>query len=346
MLGGLGLVLGGAMLNGIFNGIESSISNAGNYAFQASEAKKNRDFQSKMQDNVFNFQRDMWERTNEYNSAKQQANRFREAGFNPYLMMSQGSSPGVAVAQSGSGASGGSSPSGGFPVDGLGRSKLNLDVMRSLFEKDVADSTVRKNNAEARNQEADAYIREVQGLHEETRLRLLLEGLGRDNDLKRIEQEYKPQLMDASVRNANRQFDIMVEDERAKNIANTIASKELQNYDAVFKLRVAQLVADIRDKRASEGLKLEQAEKVYFEGLHEIEKTTGTKLSNKKARAIFGFEVKEASNRAYWSEFPSNMYQLGSGAYRGMFNFENLRYDDNKSKKFSEKNWRLQLRRK
>lgn len=51
-----------------------------NNDFNAREAQKARDFQL-----------DMWNRTNEYNSASAQRSRLEEAGLNPYLMMGGGS---------------------------------------------------------------------------------------------------------------------------------------------------------------------------------------------------------------------------------------------------------------
>lgn len=68
-----------------------------NNEFNAAEAEKSRQFQL-----------DMWNRTNEYNSASSQRQRLEEAGLNPYLMMNGGS---AGAAQS----SGSSSPAAAAP---------------------------------------------------------------------------------------------------------------------------------------------------------------------------------------------------------------------------------------
>jgi hypothetical protein len=57
-----------------------------NNEFNAAEAEKARQFQL-----------DMWNRTNDYNSASSQRERLAEAGLNPYLMMNGGS---AGIAQS------------------------------------------------------------------------------------------------------------------------------------------------------------------------------------------------------------------------------------------------------
>ena len=56
------------------------------------------------------YQTEMWNKTNEYNSASAQRQRLEDAGLNPYLMMSGGSA-GSAVAMNGSSAS---APSSGL----------------------------------------------------------------------------------------------------------------------------------------------------------------------------------------------------------------------------------------
>lgn len=68
-----------------------------NNEFNAAEAEKSRQFLS-----------DMWNKTNEYNSASAQRSRLEEAGLNPYLMMNGGS---AGVAQS----SGSSTPASASP---------------------------------------------------------------------------------------------------------------------------------------------------------------------------------------------------------------------------------------
>lgn len=57
------------------------------------------------------FQTDMWNKNNEYNSASSQRERLEAAGLNPYMMMNGGSA-GTAQAMSGSA---GAAPSGGAP---------------------------------------------------------------------------------------------------------------------------------------------------------------------------------------------------------------------------------------
>lgn len=90
--------IGSKMIDGLFgsdpNKQNKEIMQMQNQ-FNAQEAQKNRDFQLQM----FN-------RTNDYNSPKQQMQRFMEAGLNPDLMYGNGSSSIAAQSPSGSQASG------------------------------------------------------------------------------------------------------------------------------------------------------------------------------------------------------------------------------------------------
>ena len=71
--------IGGAVSTNKTNKANMAINQMNN-EFNASEAEKARQFQL-----------DMWNKTNEYNSASAQRSRLEEAGLNPYLMMNGGS---------------------------------------------------------------------------------------------------------------------------------------------------------------------------------------------------------------------------------------------------------------
>lgn len=64
----------------------------------------NNEFNERMLNKQLAFQEDMWNKTNEYNTASAQRRRLEEAGLNPYLMMSGGNA-GTATSQSGGSAS-------------------------------------------------------------------------------------------------------------------------------------------------------------------------------------------------------------------------------------------------
>lgn len=78
VVGPIASAIGGAVSTNKTNKNNMAINQMNN-EFNASEAQKVRDFQL-----------DMWNRENEYNTASSQRQRLSEAGLNPYLMMSGG----------------------------------------------------------------------------------------------------------------------------------------------------------------------------------------------------------------------------------------------------------------
>lgn len=78
IVGPIASTIGGVMSTNKTNKNNMSINQMNN-EFNAAEAQKARDFQL-----------DMWNRENEYNTASAQRQRLEEAGLNPYLMMSGG----------------------------------------------------------------------------------------------------------------------------------------------------------------------------------------------------------------------------------------------------------------
>lgn len=115
------------------------------------------------------FQTDMWNKTNEYNSAAAQRKRLEEAGLNPYLMMSGGSA-GSAIAMNGSSASASSAGSAGLP------SPSQVSAQASQYDFSGVGSSL------------------LAGLDMYNKLKLGAEqadNLGMDKSLKQVELQYK-----------------------------------------------------------------------------------------------------------------------------------------------------------
>ena len=110
--------------------------------FNAQEAQKNRDFQV-----------DMFNRTNEYNSPKAQMQRFMEAGLNPDLMYGNGASSIAAQSPSGSQASG-TSPIAAVDMQQRAANVALTQAQTRLLEHqaDNLDSGTNLNNANTQTQ--------------------------------------------------------------------------------------------------------------------------------------------------------------------------------------------------
>ena len=99
MIGSL-ISAGSSLVGGIINGIGQKKTNEMNMKIN----QMNNEFNERMLDKQLAYQEQMWNKTNEYNSASNQRARLEEAGLNPYMMMSGGNA-GTATSQSGGSAS-------------------------------------------------------------------------------------------------------------------------------------------------------------------------------------------------------------------------------------------------
>ena len=235
------------------------------------------------------FQTDMWNKNNEYNSASAQRERLEAAGLNPYMMMNGGSA-GTAQTMSGSA---GAAPSGGAPsaqgvtpptatpysadysgiTAGLGRA---IDVLSSMPDRKVKEAQADNLRIEGKYiaGKAIAQILQMRTEAKTKKARLALDRLiaDFDNNLK---------VSNMAVNEQN-----IAESKARTQLAiteNLFRRKELDFLPQAQKLQLAQGAADIALKYSQKQLTDEQAK-------HEVKK-----LAETMART-------ELINQQYWTE--------------------------------------------
>lgn len=240
-------------------------------------------------ENQQQFQTDMWNKSNEYNSASAQRERLEAAGLNPYLMMNGGSA-GTAQTMSGSA---GAAPSGAAPsaqgvtpptatpysadysgiTAGLGRA---IDVLSSMPDRKVKEAQADNLRIEGKYiaGKAMAQILQMKTEAKTKEARLALDKLiaDFDNNLK---------VSNMAVNEQN-----IAESKARTQLAiteNLFRQKELDFLPQAQKLQLAQGAADIALKYSQKKLTDEQAK-------HEVQK-----LSETIART-------QLTNQQYWTE--------------------------------------------
>mgnify|MGYP003191893482 FL=1 len=235
------------------------------------------------------FQTDMWNKNNEYNSASAQRERLEAAGLNPYMMMNGGS---AGTAQTMSGSSG-AAPSGGAPsvqgvtpptatpysadysgiTAGLGRA---IDVLSSMPDRKVKEAQADNLRIEGKYiaGKAIAQILQMRTEAKTKEARLALDRLiaDFDNNLK---------VSNMAVNEQN-----IAESKARTQLAiteNLFRQKELDFLPQAQKLQLAQGAADIALRYSQKKLTDEQAK-------HEVQK-----LSETIART-------DLTNQQYWTE--------------------------------------------
>lgn len=221
------------------------------------------------------FQTDMWNKNNEYNSASAQRERLEAAGLNPYMMMNGGSA-GTAQTMSGSA---GAAPSGGAPsaqgvtpptatpysadysgiTAGLGRA---IDVLSSMPDRKVKEAQADNLRIEGKYiaGKAMAQILQMKTEAKTKEARLALDKLiaDFDNNLK---------VSNMAVNEQN-----IAESKARTQLAiteNLFRQKQLDFLPQQQKIELAQAAADIAFKRSAGYLNNVKAQ-------HEIKKIAET----------------------------------------------------------------------
>lgn len=279
---------------GLLGSIAGGLLGIGSSAVQNSQNRQNvretnaMNYKINQMNNAFNermamqqrdFQENMWNKENAYNTASAQRQRLEEAGLNPYLMMNGGSS---GIAQSaGTGASASSSGSAvmqPFQADysGIGTSIGNI------FQYELMQSE--KSQLQGARQLADAKSMEVLSnidwgkLTDETRSYLKSTGLARAQlGYAKEQQEVDNMAMTGLVLRAQRSG--MLLDNESKGILNKYLDQQQQ-------LDLNVKAADYYQRMAAGYLSYSEAKKAIAEEALAAARTRGQNISNKVASSI------------------------------------------------------------
>ena len=203
------------------------------------------------------FQKDMWNKTNEYNSPAAQRSRLEAAGLNPYMMLNGGSA-GSAQTMSGSA---GAAPSGGAPsaqgvtpptatpysadysgiTAGLGRA---IDVLSSLPDRKVKEAQADNLRIEGKfiAGKAMAQILQMKTEAKTKEARLAMDKLV--NDVRKDLMSSQIAVNDQNIAESKARTEIAVTE-------ILFRQKQLDFLPQQQKMELAQAAADIAFKRSS-----------------------------------------------------------------------------------------------
>lgn len=239
----------------------------------------NNQFNERMAIQQRNWQENMWNKENSYNTASAQRQRLEEAGLNPYLMMNGGS---AGVAQSaGTGASASSSGNAvmqPFQADysGVGSSIGNI-VQYELMQSEKSQLQGARQLADAKAMETLSNI-DWGKLTDETRNYLKSTGLARAQlGYAKEQQEADNMAMTGLIMRAQRSG--MLLDNEAKGIMNKYLDQQQQ-------LDLNVKAADYYQRMSSGYLSYAAAKKAIAEEALAAARARGQNISNKVASRI------------------------------------------------------------
>lgn len=262
-------------------------------------------------ENQQQFQTDMWNKSNEYNSASAQRERLEAAGLNPYLMMNGGSA-GTAQTMSGSA---GAAPSGAAPsaqgvtsptatpysadysgiTAGLGRA---IDVLSSMPDRKVKEAQADNLRIEGKYiaGKAMAQILQMKTEAKTKEARLALDRLiaDFDNNLKASNMAVN----DQNIAESKARTQLAVTE-------NLMRQKQLEWLPMQQKIELAQAAADIALKRSTGNLNNVKAQ-------HEVKKIAETVARTNNMTQQFDFDRKTFDMRV--SSIEASMWRAINNA--------------------------------
>ena len=281
-------------------------------AWNANEAQKNRDFQV-----------DMFNKTNDWNSAYAQRKRLEAAGLNPYLML-DGGNAGTASSASGDSASYSSMPN--FAPPDL---SIVSNGLSSAADK-ITDFATRR--AEIRSQNAKATIDEIDGL---TRGLKNLSEIGVNNSVRdknilerqmtEFMLDFNREIRQTRIDSEREQLKILQSEAAHEAVTLAMAEIDLVNYPEQKRLELENFSATIYSAYASGYLSYKQAEAAVAQKLYLDAQAEGQRITNNVARntadSLIGFMVAQnRSNQGYYMSDPNggetNMYPDWNGNWK------------------------------
>lgn len=267
IVGPIASAVGGAVSTNKTNKNNMAINQMNN-DFNAAEAQKARDFQL-----------DMWNRENEYNTASAQRQRLSEAGLNPYLMMSGGNAGTASSA-------GSSSPATAAPPLSMQRqdfSGLTNSLSTALqIANQTKETNARVQNLQGQKSLFDAQANQTLSNIDWFKLGPTYKKWSRETGLMRVGLQFQTDRQ--QLRNMQWSNNL-VKAQRVGQLLDNHSKTVLNKYlDEGQRLQLNLLAASYYDQMASGHLKYQQAVTELSKRLMYDAQASGYRISNKIAR--------------------------------------------------------------
>lgn len=286
----------GDIASSVGNIISTNKANNANMAIN----RMNNEFNAAEAEKARQFQLDMWNKTNEYNSASSQRTRLEEAGLNPYLMMNGGTS-GTALS------SGSTSPASSSPPLSMQRQDFSglSNTLSSALQ--IANQT-KETNASVQNLQSQKSLFDAQA-----------NSILSNVDWWKLGPEYKKWSQMTGLARAGLQFQTDRQNLRnmtwsgnliqAQHIGTLLDNKSkriLNNYlDEGQRLQLDLMAAQYYDAMASGHLKYQQAKSEITKRIVMAAEARGLQINNKNAEETADGYIK-ALNAEYSASYEIN----------------------------------------
>ena len=297
---GAGLASGAASLVG--NLIGTSSSNSKNMQIN----KMNNDFNAREAEKARQYQTEMWNKTNEWNSPKNVRKRLQEAGYNPYLGMD---SSNVGTAQS----AGSSSPaSAASPIQ---NNPLQFDGIQNALSTAIQmDNATKVSNAEVSNLQGQKSLSDAKAADTLSNI-----------DWYKLTPEYRNWLQTTGMSRAQLSFNTDRQNlenmqwinkiqraQRTEILLSNDAKRIINKYlDSSQSLQLKMMANQSFQAFASGRLSLQQCKTEVTKQLLNMAETEGKKISNRVASET----ADQLIGALQWQYSSDEMYSRGYSGY-------------------------------
>lgn len=327
----------GSLVGGLFGAGSSAMQNAQNR--QNVKETNEMNYKINQMNNQFNermamqqrdFQENMWNKENAYNTASAQRQRLEEAGLNPYLMMNGGSAGSAGSVGAGAAAvSSGNAQMQPFQADYSGIAQAVGSVFQSQVQQaQVSQLQGQKNLADAQAMQALSKV-DWSKMTNETREYLKKTGLARAQ-LGYSKEMQELENMSFAGRLLQAQGTTQLLDAEAKTVLNKYLDQQQQ-------ADLSTKAAEYYNQMSHGHLNYNQAKKVLADEVLTYARAKGQKISNKVAEATADSLIR-ASNAANHSNAEYSKSQAKFAGPRAASDYLNIsreaQYKEKRNKYF------------
>lgn len=288
-----------SLVGGALQAKEQSKANATNLSI----ARENNKFNEQMMREQMAYNTEMWNKQNAYNDPLAQVERYKNAGLNPYLMMSQGGNAGAA-----SGAMGINPPTA-QPVTiqpqtalGEGLSNAGLNMSNMMLQNESIQADVRQKDANTQLMRIDSLTRLLRNVEEIKGMKSNRYNTDIDSMIKDFTYNIQKDTRNEQILGARQQVELQrayITSELQRNISlsldNELKEVQLQFLPQEKKTQIANTIAQTVLAYKTGELTKNQAEHVIKQKLETEARTVGIRLDNHKSASLSKSFIKHSA---------------------------------------------------
>lgn len=318
----------GSIAGGLFGKKGSDI--AAKTQLQIARETNDNNYRIAQENNAFNER--MFDKMNEWNSAKNQRARLEEAGLNPYLMMDGGSAGTASTAPTADTSSVQSAPDVGSLIAsgsqqlGSSISSAASQISQQVYNSSLQQANVRKANADASSSEQDALLKGIESQFAAQRFLLDLklkemQGKVSEQDYHYLRDSMQDRLDSVKFQNTLTGSQSSYYNQMA-GLVDVQRQIEKTNLDWLPREKQAGLAATLQNVRtmvSQMNLNYAQSKNAYATAVLNYASEAGLRIDNRLKNATYGLAVKMAGNQVnseYWNQKNAKLnYYIGNQGF-------------------------------